>query len=102
MASQDLQVPVARLRTSLLRSAAGRSRGDPWLCVPASRRVCPERRDLQAESTGPSARLKNVQRRWTKGPTSLSSFSADLSPCIVGAGSAHSLRCELSDALPPW
>ena len=30
-----------RARGAVLATAAGRSRGDPWLCVPASRRVCP-------------------------------------------------------------
>src|SRR5208283_5465627 len=41
--------PIAQSATELLRSAAGRSLGDPWLCVPASRRVCLERRWLCPE-----------------------------------------------------
>jgi hypothetical protein len=35
-----------RTTPNRLRSATGRSRRDPWLCVPVSRRVCPQRRLL--------------------------------------------------------
>jgi hypothetical protein len=40
----SILLPVNGMAVPLRRSAAGRSPGgDPWLCVPASRRVCPGR-----------------------------------------------------------
>src|SRR5207237_10651727 len=40
---RNLRVRCCAAATFYVRSAAGRSLGAPWLCVPASRRVCPER-----------------------------------------------------------
>src|SRR5438445_461543 len=37
-------------RDDVRKSATGLSRGDPWLCVPVSRRVCPERHLLSCEA----------------------------------------------------